>query len=169
MSELSEFRKEKDEFFNHHPQSPLTPEQRTSFKGLKYYLENPRLRYEVDVQEHSKKEIVEMITSTGTVQKYLRYGEFAFQVDGQTHILQVYRDLEGGHFFLPFIDATAGQETYETGRYLEIERSSNGKYQVDFNYAYNPYCAYNDYWTCPIPLAENHLKVRIEAGEKKYK
>ncbi|MBI3287640.1 MAG: DUF1684 domain-containing protein [Chloroflexi bacterium] len=169
MSELSEFRKEKDEFFKYHPHAPLTPEQRTSFKGLKYYLENPRLRYEVDVQEHSKKEIVEMITSTGTLQKYRRYGQFEFQVEGQTHILQVYRDLEGGHFFLPFIDTTAGQETYETGRYLEIERLSNGKYQVDFNYAYNPYCAYNDYWTCPIPPAENRLKVRIQAGEKKYK
>ena len=110
-----------------------------------------------------------MMTSTGTLQKYQRYGQFKFQVDGKEHTLQVYRDLEHGHFFLPFIDATAGRETYETGRYLEIEGLPNGKNLVDFNYAYNPYCAYNDSWTCPIPPRENHLKARIEAGEKKYK
>lgn len=169
MSELSEFHQEKNEFFKDHPQSPLTPEQQATFKGLKYYPENHRLRFEVSIQGYPQKEVVAMMTSTGTVQEYRRWGKFDFQVNGRTYTLQVYRSLGEGHFFLPFRDATADDETYETGRYLEIERLANGKYLVDFNYAYSPYCAYNDNWTCPLTPAENRLPVRIEAGEKKYK
>ena len=75
---------------------------------------------------------------------------------------------KAGDFFLPFVDATAPDETYGAGRYLDIEPIGDGKFLIDFNYAYNPYCAYNDKWSCPIPPKENRLKVRIEAGEKKY-
>jgi hypothetical protein len=72
----------------------------------------------------------------------------------------------GGGYFLPFMDATSGDETYGAGRYLEIEPLPGGKLLVDFNMAYNPYCAYNEYWSCPIPPKENRLSVPIEAGEK---
>jgi hypothetical protein len=83
--------------------------------------------------------------------------------------LQVYQDPEGGDFFLPFVDATAPEETYGAGRYLDVEAPRDGKFLIDFNYAYNPYCAYNDKWSCPIPPKENRLKVQIEAGEKNFK
>jgi uncharacterized protein (DUF1684 family) len=82
-------------------------------------------------------------------------------------ILQVYADGYGG-YFLPFADATSPQETYGAGRYLEPEEVSPGILHVDFNLAYNPFCAYNERWSCPIPPHENRLKVRIEAGEKKF-
>jgi len=168
MSLLDEFRKQKDDFFRHDPHSPLTPEQRENFKGLAYYLENPGLKLVTAVDEFEDKEQVTMITSTGGVQGYLKYGQFAFEVDGQPARLQVYQDPDHGHFFLPFVDATAG-ETYEAGRYLEIEQEPDGQFLIDFNMAYNPYCAYNPNWSCPIPPKENRLSVRIEAGEKKYK
>ncbi len=169
MSQLDEFRQQKDEFFKHDWQSPLTPEQRKVFEGLKYYPENPALRFSTPLKEYPDKETVTMITSTGNAQEYLKYGWFSFDVDGQAATLQVYQDADQGNFFLPFVDATAPEETYGAGRYLEIERAPDGKFSIDFNYAYNPYCAYNPNWSCPIPPKENRLKVRIEAGEKNFK
>ena len=168
MSLLDEFRKQKDDFFRHDPHSPLTPEQRKAFKGLAYYAENPALKLIAAVDEFEDKDRVTMITSTGSVQEYLKYGEFAFEVDGRPAKLQIYQDPHHGHFFLPFVDATSG-ETYEAGRYLEIEQEPDGKFLIDFNMAYNPYCAYNEAWSCPIPPKENRLNVKIEAGEKKFK
>ena len=111
-----------------------------------------------------ERQTIQMQTSTGDVQTYQRYGRFTFQVDGQTAELTIYGD-EGG-FFLPFVDSLAGQETYPAGRYLEPEQLPGGKFQVDFNLAYNPYCAYNEMWSCPLTPFENRLKVPIRAGEK---
>jgi uncharacterized protein (DUF1684 family) len=166
VSQLDELRRQKDEFFKHDPQSPLTSEQRRDFKGLSYYPENPELRIVTTVEEYVHKKPVTMITSTGSVQEYLKYGQFSFEVNGEKATLQVYQDPDQGYFFLPFVDATVG-ETYEAGRYLEIEPEPGGKFLIDFNLAYNPYCAYNPNWSCPIPPKENRLSVRIEAGEKK--
>src|SRR5262249_20654720 len=81
--------------------------------------------------------------------------------------LQVYQPVRGTEFFIPFMDATAPAETYGAGRYLDPEAMQDGKLLVDFNLAYNPYCAYNELWSCPIPPRENRLKVPIQAGEKK--
>ena len=168
MSQLDVFRRQKDDFFKNDPHSPLAPEQRKEFGGLKYYPENPALRIITQIEEHTEKQPVTMITSTGSVQEYVRYGQFTFEVNGQKATLQVYQDPDQGSFFLPFVDATAGEETYEAGRYLEIEPEPSGRFLIDFNYAYSPYCAYNENWSCPIPPRENRLSVRIEAGEKKY-
>jgi uncharacterized protein (DUF1684 family) len=164
MTELNSFRAEKDRFFASHPQSPLTPEQRRDFHGLNYFLENPALRLEVTVEELPQKEEVKMQTSTGDVQTYVRFGKFKFTVDGQEAELAIYSSPHG--FFLPFVDSLAGVETYSAGRYLEPRGLQSGKFLVDFNYAYNPYCAYNERWSCPIPPQENRLKVPIRAGEK---
>jgi len=168
VSQLDAFRRQKDDFFKQDPHSPLVPEQRKVFGGLKYYPENPALRIITKIEEHIEKQPVTMITSTGGVQEYLKYGQFTFEVNGQKATLQVYQDPEQGNFFLPFVDATAGEETYEAGRYLEIEQEPDGHFLIDFNYAYSPYCAYNESWSCPIPPKENRLSVRIEAGEKKF-
>ena len=90
-------------------------------------------------------------------------------MDGQSATLQIYQDPEDGYFFLPFVDSTAPEETYGAGRYLEIEPAAGGQFLIDFNTAYNPYCAYNGNWACPLPPRENYLKIRIEAGEKNFK
>jgi len=166
MSELNEFRAEKDEFFGNHPQSPLTREQRKDFHGLQYFSENDALRLEVKVDEFENKQKFEMQTSTGDVQIYEKFGKFRFSVDGEEAELTIYRSEHG--FFLPFVDALAGKETYPAGRYLDLEPLPGGHFIVDFNIAYNPYCAYNEMWSCPITPAENRLKVAIRAGEKLF-
>ena len=166
MTELEAYRAEKDEFFGGHPQSPLTPEQKKDFQGLKYFPENELLRLEVLPDEFPVKLAFEMQTSTGNVQHYEKFGRFKFTVDGEVVELTIY---QGGHgFFLPFVDALAGLETYPAGRYLEPEPLPGGRFFVDFNVSYNPYCAYNEMWSCPITPAENRLRVAIRAGEKLF-
>lgn len=166
MSSLDEFRKAKDEFFARDENSPLLPEQRANFKGLSYFSENPDLRLEVEVKPSAEQEIVQLPTSTGDVKSYTRYGRFAFMVGGQEAQLSLFNSPHG--FFLLFADTLAGNETYGAGRYLEPEQLSNGKFLVDFNLAYNPYCAYNEMWNCPIPPDENRVSVPIRAGEKNF-
>lgn len=166
MTELDEFRAEKDEFFGGHPQSPLTREQRKDFHGLHYFPENDALRLEVKVDEFENKQKFEMQTSTGDVQIYEKFGKFHFDVDGEEAELTIYRSEHG--FFLPFVDILAGKETYPAGRYLDLEPLPGGHFIVDFNIAYNPYCAYNEMWSCPITPGENRLKVAIRAGEKLF-
>ena len=166
MTELEAFRAEKDEFFGSHPQSPLTREQKKEFKGLNYFPENDSLRLEVKVDEFPVKQRFEMQTSTGDVQHYEKFGRFNFIVDGIEADLTIYQSPNG--FFLPFVDSLAGRETYPAGRYLEPEPLPGGRFIVDFNIAYNPYCAYNEMWSCPITPAENRLKVAVRAGEKLF-
>ncbi len=166
MNELEEFRAEKDELFSESLQSPLTPEQKKDFKGLSYFPANPALRLEVKMDEFPAKEQIAMQTSTGDVQMYERFGRFRFSVDGGEAELTIYQS-EGG-FFVPFVDSLAGKETYPAGRYLEPEPLPGGRFLVDFNLAYNPYCAYNERWSCPITPAENRLKAPIRAGEKLF-
>ncbi len=162
-AQLIAARRQKDAFFKTHPQSPLTPEQRAQFDGLRYYPPNPALDLVVTVEPLAQDDWVTLQTTTGDVREYRRYGRFAFVVDGQDVQLTIYEADYG--FFLPFVDAGAGVETYPAGRYLEPERLDEQRFHVDFNQAYNPYCAYNDAWSCPITPAENRLKVHIRAGE----
>jgi len=163
MSELTDYRAEKDEFFKRHPQSPLTPQQKSGFTGLNYFPENEALRLEVQVEPFDDQQPMEMQTSTGGVQSYIRYGRFKFQVDGQDAELTIYQNEYG--YFLPFVDSLAGKETYPAGRYMEPEALPGNRFFVDFNLAYNPNCAYNEMWSCPITPSENRLKVPIRAGE----
>jgi uncharacterized protein (DUF1684 family) len=121
------------------------------------------LRLEVKVDEYPVKPRFEMQTSTGDVQTYEKFGRFKFAVDGVEAELTIYQSGHG--FFLPFVDSLAGSETYPAGRYLEPEPLPGGRFLVDFNLAYNPYCAYNDMWSCPITPSENRLKVAVCAGE----
>lgn len=164
MDRYAEFRKMKDDFFAIEPQSPLTREQKKKFKGLSYFPANDELRFELRVEEFESKQLTLIQTSTGDVQEYERYGKFSFSVQGQPTELTVYRS-EGG-YFLPFTDALAGKETYPAGRYLEPEPLGGRRFLIDFNLAYNPYCAYNERWSCPLTPPENRLKVAIPAGEK---
>ena len=164
MSALGRFRREKEAFFRTSPQSPLTPAQKQSFGGLRYFPENPTLNLTLDLELLHDPSPVSMQTTTGEVQIYERHGRIRFEVDGQEATLTVYRNEYG--LFLPFVDALAGHETYGGGRYLEPEEAAGKRVRVDFNLAHNPYCAYNERWSCPITPAENRLKVGIRAGEK---
>ena len=162
-AQLEQQRREKDDFFKRYPESPLTPSQQVTFNGLRYYPPNADLMLRVKVQPFAEQKTVPIQTTTGTTQYFRRYGEFTFEVGGQPARLTIYQADYG--FFLPFVDAGAGSETYPAGRYLEPELLGDNLFHVDFNAAYNPYCAYSPDWTCPITPAENRLSVPIRAGE----
>lgn len=166
MSELDELRREKDAFFRESHRSPLLPEQQSEFTGLNYFPENPEMHLKVDVERFPEQEQIQIQTNTGDVQAYTRFGRFSFEVDGEQAELTVYENEHG--YFMPFADSLAGDETYGAGRYLEPSRLPDGRFEVDFNHAYNPYCAYNEMWSCPLTPPENRLKVPVRAGEKVY-
>lgn len=177
MSELEEFRKRKDEFFGTGRESPIPAAEQAAFSGLKYFPENPNLRFLVS-PEKVPPEDVSFTTSTGEQKTYKKIGKLKFSVAEQPAELILYQ-AESGTFFLPFRDATSGSETYGAGRYLEVKKVEEDgppkadqpraeKFELDFNYAYNPYCAYSPHYSCPLPPPENWLKVPIRAGEKKF-
>jgi len=163
-TELEQFRADKDEFYKEDHQSPLTPAQQRSFKGLAYFPENTALVIEAKIDRDVSPGTVRMATTKGREQLYRRYGLVRFQVDGQPAEVTLYASEGSPNLFLPVRDATSGKETYGAGRYLDLENDGDDVV-IDFNYAYNPYCAYNEDWNCPLPPAENWLKVPIRAGE----
>lgn len=160
-------RAEKDRFFRSSPHSPIA--DRVNFTGLDYYPPDPAFRMTLPLNPVDEPEPLTFQTNTGDEQVYFRIGTINFEVDGQPAILTIYQSEYQEEFFLPFRDATSGNETYGAGRYLEPELLSNGDILVDFNLAYNPFCAYSDAYSCPLPPFENHLKIPIRAGEKAYK
>ncbi|MBC8281289.1 MAG: DUF1684 domain-containing protein [Chloroflexi bacterium] len=170
MSEIVDFRKAKDQYFGGDRNSPLTPEQRKRFSGLQYFEENEALQFVLEVEEfpNDDKDMIQMAMSSGDTAPHTRWGQLKFNVDGVSVALVVYRSAGGDGYFLPFMDATTGDESYSDGRYLDLPATGDGRLVVDFNYAYNPYCAYNHNWSCPIPPSENRLTVPIAAGEKTY-
>jgi uncharacterized protein len=162
--QIEALRQQKDIFFKTDPASPLAIEDREDFEGLRYYEYNLDLDLVVTVRRFAEDDLIPVHTTTDELRSYRRYGEFTFTVDGQTARLTIYETPNG--FFLPFVDAMAGRETYAAGRYLEPEPHTADTFRVDFNLAYNPFCVYNDGWSCPITPAENRLSVAIRAGEK---
>ena len=166
-SELKRFRAEKDGVFARDPHSPLTDDQRRNFQGLEYFDENPQLVIQAGIDREVDPEEVRMGTSSGEEQVYHRYGIVRFRVDEQPAQLTLYSSEDSAELFVPFRDATSGHETYGAGRYLEVE-AHDDHVTIDFNYAYNPNCAYDSAWSCPLPPTENWLRVPIRAGEKTF-
>lgn len=166
-------RKERDEVFKSDPNSPILSQDRSSFRGLAYYPINLDLRFSAQLNRYPSPKRIKLGTNTGEIRSGLRYGYFDFKMGTQTCRLQVYRledvpESGGSNLFVPFRDATSGYETYEAGRYIDLVENTSGTYDLDFNRSYNPFCAYNSRFSCPVPPAENTLPVPIRAGEKKY-
>lgn len=172
MDDVLQERLEKDRAFRSGDNSPILEEERASFRGLVYYPVNPDLKFTVKLNRYPVPTRIHLATNTGEIRRGLRYGFFEFEVSGRKCRLQVYRlEEEPGSasmLFIPFRDSTSGQETYASGRYIDLAENTSGVYELDFNRAYNPYCAYNSAFSCPIPPAENTLALPIRAGEKKY-
>lgn len=168
---LSGYRRRRDHFFGHHPHSPLTENQRSRFSGLDYFPEREDLALTLALDESGESvgEEVDIPTTDGVTKPFVRAGHVRFEVDGEPVTLTVFREGEHGSLFIPFRDASAGTETYEVGRYLEPQSRPDGRLDVDFNYAYNPFCAYGEGWSCPIPPTENQLRVVIPAGERAFR
>jgi len=160
-------RKEKDEWFRRSPHSPL--EHRGSFSGLSYYPVEPALRFRATLVRHAEPKAIVMQTSDGDAREYRNVGHFEVAIDGQPVTVQAYQTPGAHELFVPFRDKTSGKETYGAGRYLDLHPVAAGDvFDLDFNLAYNPMCAYNEAFSCPFPPPENWLQVPIRAGERTY-
>lgn len=159
-------RAEKDYYFRSNPYSPIP--ERVHFNGLDYYPVDFALRFSLPLEKTTESDSLVLQTTSDTEQTFHRAGTVTFEVDGQTATLAVYQAPEQEELFIPFRDATAGSETYGAGRYLEPTLDDDGLLLLDFNLAFNPFCAYSDDYTCPLPPSENWLGVPIRAGEKAY-
>lgn len=172
------FRSERDQLFAQHPQSALDEEQRRHFQGLPYFPYKPALRVLAEIDTTPTPQRSTVVMSAEETMTMVTVGRLHFALEGQAQELTLYwLEIYGGGLFLPFRDASGPLESYGGGRYLfdTIKGSSplpggDGKKRImlDFNYAYNPSCAYNSRWVCPLPPRENHLAVAVRAGEKKY-
>ena len=166
-SDVLKIRKDKDAAFKEGEESPL--KDKTSFKGLNYYSFNKDYIVDFALEKAEKAETVDIKMTDGTTEKLILFGKIKGELQSFTIALTIYQR-ENGDFFLPFKDKTAPTETYGGGRYLDLplKNAKNNQLRVDFNLAYNPFCAYNEDFACPIPPVENTLPIRIEAGEKLF-
>ncbi len=164
-------RGEKDTFMKG-DESPFT-DTTEFFTGLKYFAPDIRYRITANLEEVDTKKVVVLTTSDGKEQKYLEYAYATFSLDGNKNKLLLLEIMDmgpqRGKLFLAFADATSADETYGAGRYLDVKKVPGAtSITLDFNQAYNPYCAYSDTFSCPFPPKENILKIAIRAGEKSY-
>ncbi|MBC3541828.1 DUF1684 domain-containing protein [Rufibacter sediminis] len=176
LQEIARHRAHEDSVFKFDEHSPLKAEAKATFKGLEYFPVNEAYRVKAKFVRNTQESVFIMPTTGTRNPEYVKYGELHFNLQGQPLQLSVYQNQElkkqpkyMTYLFIPFTDATTGQETYATGRYLDFSIPMNtDSVWLDFNKAYNPYCAYGDGYSCPIPPKENKLPVRVEAGVKNY-
>lgn len=169
---IEQDRAEKNKYLSTDEKSPIPQEKRSNFRGLDYYPPDRAFSFLLSLHEHAEKAVIVVKDSKGNDRRYIRWGEFHFDIGEVKCTLQTYKsDATEERLFVPFKDLTSGSETYGAGRYLDMETEecfSEGKWILDFNEAFNPYCAYNHNYACPLVPPENWLRVRIEAGEKVY-
>ncbi len=163
-SELLAYRTQRDDFFRHAHESPVPHEERASFPGLAFFDSDPNLVFAVALDRVEPTEVT-IATTTGDERTYMRVATATVKIEGEETTVALYST---GHdsLFLPFRDATSGNESYGAARYLDIQPEGDGNVTIDFNYAYAPFCAYSDIYSCALPPAENWLTVPVRAGER---
>lgn len=175
VSGIQEHQQALNSQFKDKEDSPLTPQDRKKFEALDFFPIDSNYRVEARFERTPNAEPVKMKTSTDRMPTYQVYGKLSFELKGETYELKVYQSLRlreseehKSYLFLPFTDLTNGVETYGGGRYIDLTIPQGNTLIIDFNKAYNPYCAYSYSYSCPIPPAENHLETMIMAGIKKF-
>lgn len=155
--------------------SPLNKEDLNHFKGLDFFPINEKYIVEATFVRTKKEKPFGMKTTTSRTPLYKKYGELRFSIDGKEFKLNVYQNIDlikkpgyDDYLFLPFSDLTCGKESYIGGRYVDVRIQKGTIWTIDFNKAYNPYCAYNYEYSCPIVPLENDLDIEILAGVKKF-
>ena len=177
---IDRFRQGRDQLFRDHSQSPLTKEAQASFTGLRYFPADPQYVVNARLEPADLSELEIDTGGEDGVIRYRRAGRLEFTMAGETCGLTVFSLVGyGGGLFLPFRDGTSARETYGGGRYLfDTPKNTDGlslklnagtqNVGLDFNYAYNPSCAYDARWCCPLAPRENWLRVPVRAGEMAY-
>ena len=167
--QIAAWHAEKDQFMRESPDSPIPADRRASFRALTYFSIDPAYRVPAALQPAPPGPAVEMPTSTGQRRKMRRVGTLAFTLKGQPRSLGAFVEADEKdmrRLFVPFGDLTNGLETYQGGRYLDLDRTATGVYDLDFNRAYHPFCLFNPSYDCPYPPAESRLKTPVRAGER---
>lgn len=171
----TEFQRELNAAYKDASTSPLKEKDIKHFKGLEFFKFDSAYIVTANFERFPDEKPFEMKTSTARRPIYVKYGELSFQLNGKPFKLNIYQnkgliESEGyeDYLFLPFSDETNGLESYGGGRYIDARFPDGDTMIIDFNKAYNPYCAYNDKYSCPIVPRENYLKTRVEAGVKAF-
>ena len=170
-----EYQEELNASFSDSLKTPLTDEDRLNFGKLDFFPIDEKYIVKAKFIKLKKQKPFDMPTTTARKHKYIKYGELHFTIDSKEMVLTLYRNIglykrKGfrDYLFLPFLDATNGIDTYGGGRFLDMKVPKSNEVIIDFNKAYNPYCAYNPVYSCPIVPLENELPIEIKAGVKKY-
>ncbi|WP_242135379.1 DUF1684 domain-containing protein [Aestuariivivens marinum] len=172
----TEFQRELNAQYKDASTSPLKEEDRKSFTGLDFFKFDSIYVVTAQFIRTPNENPFKMKTTTDRLPVYVKYGELLFSLKGEDFKLNIYQnqgliEQEGyeDYLFLPFLDETNGLESYGGGRYIDARIPKDDTMVIDFNQAYNPYCAYNDTYSCPIVPRDNYLRIRIEAGVKVFK
>ncbi|MCD6178445.1 MAG: DUF1684 domain-containing protein [Bacteroidales bacterium] len=175
IAKIEQQRSEKNREYSDSLKSPLNPIHLAEFNGLDYFDIDPDFCVEGTFEQTPEEKPFVMATSTDRAPTYRKYGNFHFTLKNKEFTLGAFQDMDyiddtayNQYLFLPFQDLTSAKESYGGGRYIDILIPKTKKITVDFNLAYNPYCAYDDRWSCVIPPPENFLNIKILAGEKKF-
>ncbi len=172
---IKDFRKKYMKEFLENERAPLQNDEALSY--MRFFDPNENFKVEATFEKTPKAKSFDMPTFSGINKPYVQYGWLTFEIDGKEHKLAIYQNLKlrlvpqyRDYLFLPFKDKTNASSSYGGGRYIDVKKSDirDGKMVLDFNKAYNPWCAYADGYSCPIPPSENHLKIEVLAGEKEY-
>jgi uncharacterized protein len=165
-----DWREQKDNYFLTDTTSPIIGKEK--FSGLNYFIPDPEYKVKANITLLHDSIPIIINRTDGQNEKYIKYAIASFTLQKKEYQLTLLKSIKNSDnrnvLFLPFKDKTNGDDTYEGGRYLDLELKDKGKIIIDFNYAYNPYCVYNPRFSCPIPPQENFMEIEIKAGEKKY-
>ncbi|WP_306351057.1 DUF1684 domain-containing protein [Flavobacterium sp. '19STA2R22 D10 B1'] len=171
----AQYQKELNEEYADRKKSPLKEEDFEHFKSLDFFAINDTYKVTAQFVRTADEKPFQMPTTTDRKPMYVKYGEAHFELEGQKFKLNIYQSLDlmkikkyKDDLFLPFTDFTSGVESYGGGRYVDLKIPTGATITIDFNAAYNPYCAYNEKYSCPIPPAENDMKIEVKAGVKKF-
>ncbi len=171
VEKIEKERERQFKFIRFNIDSPLTEEQKQSFTKLTFFDIDPQYKVKARLIPIENKKVREVPLTDGSKQRYIEHAFAEFELGGKTNkllLLQAMDEADKRNFFLAFADATSAGETYGGGRYLNVRQDGKTSITIDFNLAYNPYCAYNPDFACPIPPKENILDIPIPAGEKNY-
>ena len=171
----TDFQKEMNAEYKDATTSPLKEKDRKTFKSLEFFKFDASYIVNAKFVRTPNESEFEMKTTTSRLPVYVKYGVITFTLNGSEHQLNVYQNIdltkkEGyeDYLFLPFLDLTNGEESYGGGRYIDMRIPKTNIVEIDFNKAYNPYCAYNDKYSCPIVPRENFLNTEVKAGVKAF-
>ena len=173
IAKIEESRKEKNEWMKNDPNSPFNYKRKVEFHDLNYFDVNPDFVFKSQLFEYEPKDTKTIFGTKGEERKTVRFGYVKFNYEGKENKINIYQSVARNgmiYYSIWFTDLTTNKETYGVGRYIDFEKSDdpNHIYEIDFNKAYNPYCAYSADYSCAIPTKEDFIQIAIKAGEKKF-